>query len=209
MLYGLSTYLCADCFFLTIIHQFTMFGLERFSIYSGFGLDRFLIYSGFGLDRFSIYSGFGLDRFLIYSGFGLDRFSIYSGFGLDRFSIYSGFGLDRFSIYSGFGLDRFHCIRCLFLFVAFVLLVAVKLVNWPCLRRLSYSQIQVMIMSACNVTYDIEGWSIPYVCLIYRYSKVKDPCRIRFWWVPTKIRTSAFFCKNCEWKTQVMSPELA
>jgi hypothetical protein len=102
----------------------------------------------------------------------------------------SGFGLDRFSIYSGFGLDRFHCIRCLFLFVAFVLLVAVKLVNWPCLRRLSYSQIQVMIMSACNVTYDIEGWSIPYVCLIYRYSKVKDPCRIRFWWVPTKIRTS-------------------
>jgi hypothetical protein len=129
--------------------------------------------------------------------------------GLERFSIYSGFGLDRFSIYSGFGLDRFHCIRCLFLFVAFVLLVAVKLVNWPCLRRLSYSQIQVMIMSACNVTYDIEGWSIPYVCLIYRYSKVKDPCRIRFWWVPTKIRTSAFFCKNCEWKTQVMSPELA
>jgi hypothetical protein len=29
-----------------------VFGLLRFSVYSGYGLDRFSIYSGFGLDRF-------------------------------------------------------------------------------------------------------------------------------------------------------------
>ena len=41
----------------------------------------------FGLLRFSVYSGYGLDRFSVYSGYSLDRFSVFSGYGLDRFSV--------------------------------------------------------------------------------------------------------------------------